>query len=130
MKLIIESSLSCHSFGDAIAVIITGKDKFYSNGLDLAEMESMSISENVDAFSNIQKLLLRWPPAANGLVEYMLQEGSLRWPPLYIVANPPGSTRLRGVARETMHWVTVAYLYCADKEEGSAPQTHEELTLL
>ena len=61
MKLIIECSLSCHSYEDAIAVITTGKDKFYSNGLDLAEMESMSISEKVDAFSNIQKLLLRWP---------------------------------------------------------------------
>ena len=61
MKLIIESSLSCHSYEDAIAVITTGKDKFYSNGLDLVEMESLSISENVDAFSNIQKLLLRWP---------------------------------------------------------------------
>ena len=59
MKLIIECSLSCHSYEDAIAVITTGKDKFYSNGLDLAEMESLSISENVDAFSNIQKLLAR-----------------------------------------------------------------------
>ena len=84
MKLIIESSLSCHSYEDAITVITTGKDKFYSNRLDLAEMESMSISENVDAFSNIQKLVLRWPLLLMDLmlVEHILQGGRSRWPPL------------------------------------------------
>ena len=64
-----------YSYEDAIAVITTGKDKFYSNGLDLDEMGSLSESENVDSFNDIQKLfgrLLAFPmltiAAINGII--------------------------------------------------------------
>ena len=48
-----------YSYEDAIAVITTGKHKFYSNGFDLEKMERMSDSEKVDFFNDTQKLLAR-----------------------------------------------------------------------
>ena len=58
------------------------------------------------------------------LVEYMLQGGQFEMVPV-VAANPPRSTTALGNGQPT-----VAYSSCAGKEEGSAPQTHEELTLL
>lgn len=52
-------SLPSSSYKDAIAVVTTGKQKFYSNGLDLEELESMTDSEKVNSFNEFQKLLAR-----------------------------------------------------------------------
>ena len=48
------------SYEDATAVITTGKDKFYSIGLDLEELESLPTdSEKIKHLGDFQKLLGR-----------------------------------------------------------------------